>query len=104
MGELFHIAGNGGGLVDNMWGWTAGNNQSLRMHISVDNHVGVNITGTSQPLWMLCTQFEHHSVVSYNIDSVSNAVFVFVQTEQIGWLAPTGPNALAFQVQNSSNI
>ena len=104
VGELFHIAGNGGGLVDNMWGWTAGNNQSLREHISVDNHVGVNITGTSQPLWMLCTQFEHHSRVSYNIEHVANAVFVFVQTEQISWLAPMGPNALAFQVRNSSNI
>lgn len=104
VGELFHIAGNGGGLVDNMWGWTAGNNQSLRQHVSVDNHVGVNITGTSQPLWMLCTQFEHHTKVSYNIEHVSNAVFVFVQTEQISWLTPRGPNALAFQVQNSSNI
>ena len=52
---------------------------------------------------MLCTQFEHHTRVSHNIDRVSNAVFVFVQTEQIGWLAPTGPSALAFNVHNSSN-
>ena len=49
---------------------------------------------------MLCTQFEHHTRVSYNIEHVSNVVFVFVQTEQISWR----PNALAFQTRNSSNI
>ena len=98
------MAGNGGGLVDNVWGWAAGNNQSLRKHMSVDNHIGINITGTNQPLWMLCTQFEHHTRVSYNIEHVSNVVFVFLQTEQVGWLTPMGPNALAFQVRNSSNI
>jgi polygalacturonase len=77
------VSGGGGGIIDNVWSPGA------------TNLAGFTAEGTTRPLLMLGTMFEHHTVVAYNIQNCENITLLVMQTEN---------SPLAFNVSDSTAI
>lgn len=77
------VSGGGGGVFDNVWSPGA------------TNRAGFTAVGTSQPLAMYGTMFEHHTVVAYNIQRSRHITMLVMQTEN---------SPLALNVSESSSV
>ena len=99
---LLHISGNGGGVMSNMWGWGADNNQTSMVETHIMSPVGLVLVESTGPLWLLGTAFEHHTNVNYHFRGASNVIAAGMQTEN-PYLKPYADSSAAVVVENTTN-
>ena len=97
------VRGSGGGLFSNVWGWGGDHNQTTMAETNVSTPVGLLVNGTSQPLFLVGTAFEHHVEVNYHFANSANVLAVAADTEN-AYFPPYASSSMGLLVENCSNV
>ncbi|GLB40558.1 putative glycoside hydrolase family 55 protein [Lyophyllum shimeji] len=79
----FHVASTGGGYFENVWVWAADHDldDPGEGRINAYSARGIFIDNTPEPVWLVGTASEHHTLYQYSIVGSQNVYAGMIQTE-----------------------